>query len=112
MKTDLERICKVARMGGCECEPYNGFGREWLISFIRNDHVETIRDIDAVVRPEMLRAFTKTLPTTKAGYRRELYIDNDIFYADDRIAWVIKHIVEPIEETLRIKNADVSAYSE
>lgn len=128
--SDLERICKIARMGGCECGVQNdvGFIRPGA-GYIIFPHdlgimqKEVIRDIDAVVRPEMLRAFVAALrnmfledegfwndlddaasffseETPGDSDRTLLLLAMGIGVAEDRIAWVITNIVGPIEKAL------------
>lgn len=123
MKTDLERICEIAREGGCECAVFNdvfnvGKASEFYIEFFdKNGQYEEVRDIDAVVRPEMLRALHKVW-TSHFGFfcsnRSPLFwVAQDIYeydnreeragmlflvFSEDRIEWIIKNIITPIEK--------------
>lgn len=123
MKSDLERICKVATLGGCECEAEGG----WIFFTPGTEEEERVIAIDAVVRPEMLRAFAKVAwehlrasedafaeiewaasYQTDDAYRHSgdlMYcLGFGILFAEDRIAWVVKNIVELIEETMEGKD--------
>lgn len=105
MKTDIERICRVARMGGCECRVDN-HPESSLVFFPTSTRLsfEWVNIKDAVVRLPMIRAFDEAMFKLKLYRYITPPLSGDsvarLVYAQDRIAWVIEHVVEPVEKAM------------
>lgn len=91
MKTDIERICEVAREGGCECWPCH-----YDIEFAEttpDGKCELVEASSAVYMPRMIKALTHVLCRYTGYIPNWCQLDTE----KDRIAWVIENIIERIE---------------